>query len=104
MHEIAADLSRALGKKVEYRPQSFEQFEKDFGPTRAAFFEYLTNGFYSRCSPDFYNLTGRKPTSYYDYLTSKGASGETGLEELYQANMWKKGEDAMKDATKVAVA
>ena len=36
-----------------------------------------------------------------DYLTTKGAAGETGLEELYQANMWKKGEDAMKDAVKV---
>ncbi|CAD7938354.1 unnamed protein product [Amoebophrya sp. A25] len=60
MSEIAADLSTALGKKIEYRAQGFEQFEKDFGPTRAAFiFEYLTNGFYTRCSPDFYNLTGR---------------------------------------------
>ena len=56
------------------RPQSFEQFEEDFGSTRAAFFEYLTNGFYSRCSPDFYNLTGRKPTSYYDYLVNAGAA------------------------------
>ena len=26
-----------------------EQFDKDFGPTRAGFFEYLCNGFYSRC-------------------------------------------------------
>jgi len=98
MDEIAADLSAALGKKVEYRPQSLADFEKDFGPTRAAFFEYLSNGFYTRCSPDFYNLTGRKPTSYAEYLTSKGAAGETGLEELYQGNMWKKGEDAMKNA------
>ena len=104
MHEIAADLGRAMGKEVEYRPQSLEQFEADFGPTRAAFFEYLTNGFYSRCSPDFYNLTGRKPTSYYDYLMNQGAAGETGLEELYQANMWKKGEDAMKDAAKLSTA
>ena len=32
----------ALGKKVEYRPQSMEQFEKDFGPTRAAEFERFT--------------------------------------------------------------
>merc|ERR1712096_99899 len=67
-------------------------------PTRAAFFEYLANGFYTRCSPDFYNLIGRKPTSYADYLANKGAAGETGLEELYQSNMWKKGEDAMKAA------
>merc|ERR1712032_1778392 len=52
----------------------------------------------TRCSPDFYNLTGRKPTAYLDYLRSKGAAGETGLEELYQGNMWKKGEDAMKEA------
>jgi len=98
MDEIAADLSNAMGKKVEYRAQDFGEFEKDFGPTRAAFFEYLCNGFYTRCSPDFYNLTGRKPTSYADYLKTKGAAGETGLEELYQANMWKKGEDAMKAA------
>jgi len=75
-------------------------FENDFGSTRAEFFEYLTNGFYTRCSPDFYNLTGHKPTSYYDYLTTKGASGETGLEELWQGNLWKKGVDAMKDAAK----
>eukprot|EP00401_Gymnodinium_catenatum_P079887 CAMPEP_0117517520 /NCGR_PEP_ID=MMETSP0784-20121206/31654_1 /TAXON_ID=39447 /ORGANISM="" /LENGTH=331 /DNA_ID=CAMNT_0005313403 /DNA_START=117 /DNA_END=1112 /DNA_ORIENTATION=+ len=98
MYEIAEDLSKALGKKVEYRPQSFEQFEADFGPTRAGFFEYLCNGFYSRCSPDFYNIMGRKPTSYAEYLVSKGAAGETGLEELYQANLWKKGVDAMKEA------
>ena len=98
MHEIAKDLSTALNKTVEYRPQSFEQFEADFGPTRAEFFEYLTNGFYTRCSPDFYNLTGRKPTSYAKYLSQPGAAGETGLEELRQANLWKKGEDAMKEA------
>ena len=101
MSEIAADLGRAMGKTVEYRAQSMVDFENDFGATRAEFFEYLTNGFYTRCSPDFYNLTGHKPTSYYDYLTTKGASGETGLEELYQGNLWKKGEDAMKDAAKV---
>merc|ERR1712025_1242943 len=98
MDGIAADLGAALGKKLEYRPQTLEDFEKDFGATRAAFFEYLSNGFYTRCSPDFYNLTGRKPTSYADYLRTKGAAGETGLEELYQGNMWKKGEDAMKAA------
>merc|ERR1739838_250436 len=98
MDEIAADLSVALGKKIEYRPQNLADFEKDFGPTRAAFFEYLANGFYTRCSPDFYNIIGRKPTSYADYLANKGAAGETGLEELYQSNMWKKGEDAMKAA------
>merc|ERR1719335_507044 len=100
MYEIAEVLGNAIGKKVEYRPQSMEQFEKDFGPTRAGFFEYLTNGFYSRCSPDFYNITGKKPTSYAEYLANKGAAGETGLEELYQANLWKKGVDAMKDAAK----
>lgn len=104
MAEIAEDLSKALGKKVEYRPQSFEQFEKDFGPTRAAFFEYLTNGFYTRCSPDFYNITGKKPTSYAEYLAQKGAAGDTGVQELYQANLWKKGQDAMKDAAKAGAA
>jgi len=98
MDEIAADLSAAMGKKVVYKPQPFAEFENDFGPTRAAFFEYLCNGFYTRCSPDFYNLTGRKPTSYAEYLAGTGMAGETGLQELYQANMWKKGEDAMKAA------
>merc|ERR1711972_736017 len=101
MDEIAADLGAAMGRTVEYRPQSFEQFEADFGATRAAFFEYLCNGFYTRCSPDFYNVMGRKPTSYAQYLVSKGAAGETGLEELYQANLWKKGVDAMKEAAEV---
>jgi len=95
MADIAEILGKAMGKKIEYRPQSMADFEKDFGPTRAGFFEYLTNGFYSRCSPDFYNITGHKPTSYADYLANKGAAGDTGLEELYQANVWKKGVDAM---------
>ena len=98
MAEIAADLGTAMGKTIEYRPQSMEDFENDFGATRAEFFEYLSNGFYCRCSPDFYNLTGHKPTSYLDYLTTVGAAGETGLEELWQGNLWKKGVDAMKDA------
>ena len=75
--------------------------ENDFGATRAEFFEYLSNGFYCRCSPDFYNLTGHKPTSYYDYLTNKGVCGESGLDELWQGNLWKKGEDAMKNAAQV---
>lgn len=98
MEEIATDLGRAMDKQIEYRAQSMVDFENDFGNTRAEFFEYLTNGFYCRCSPDFYNLTGHKPTSYYDYLTTPGASGETGLDELWQGNLWKKGEDAMKAA------
>lgn len=102
MAEIAADLSAAMGKTIEYRPQSMEDFENDFGSTRAEFFEYLTNGFYTRCSPDFYNLTGHKPTSYADYLATSGVSGETGLEELWQGNLWKKGEDAMADAAELS--
>ena len=102
MDEIAADLGRAMGKELEYRAQTMEDFENDFGSTRAEFFEYLSNGFYCRCSPDFYNLTGHKPTSYYDYLTTAGASGETGLDELWQGNLWKKGEDAMADAAEVS--
>jgi len=52
-------------------------------------------------SSDFYNITGHKPTSYKEYLVNKGAAGETGLEELRQANLWKKGVDAMKDAGKI---
>jgi len=102
MEEIAAVLGRAMGKKIEYRAQSMADFENDFGITRTQFFEYLTNGFYCRCSPDFYNVTGRKPTSYFDYLTTQGANGETGLEELWQGNLWKKGEDAMKEAAKIS--
>ncbi|MGB1239217.1 MAG: hypothetical protein ACPG4U_13450, partial [Pseudomonadales bacterium] len=98
MAEIAADLGRAMNRTIEYRAQSMQDFEADFGSTRAEFFEYLVNGFYCRCSPDFYNITGHKPTSYFDYLTTKGASGETGLEELWQGNLWKKGEDAMEKA------
>lgn len=101
MEEIASDLGRAMDKTIEYRAQNMQDFEKDFGSTRAEFFEYLTNGFYCRCSPDFYNLTGTRPTSYYDYLTTAGASGETGMDELWQGNLWKKGEDAMKAAAKV---
>lgn len=101
MDEIAADLALAMNKKIEYRAQSMVDFENDFGSTRAEFFEYLTNGFYCRCSPDFYNLTGQKPTSYIDYLTTSGASGESGLDELWQGNLWKKGEDAMRAAAEL---
>lgn len=101
MEEIAKDLGRALGKPIEYRVQSMVDFENDFGSTRAEFFEYLTNGFYCRCSPDYYNLTGTKPTAYYDYLMTRGASGETGLDELWEGNLWKKGEDAMEKAAKL---
>ena len=73
-----------------------KDFENDFGSTRAEFFEYLTNGFYCLCSPDFYNITEKKPTSDYDYLTTKGVNGvngvngETSLDELWQGNLWKK--------------
>jgi len=101
MYEIAEDLGKVLGKKLEYRPQDMVQFEKDFGPARAEFFEYLCNGFYTRCSPDFYNVMGKRPTRYSEYLVTKGAAGETGLEELYQGNLWKKGVDAMKDAAAI---
>eukprot|EP00756_Hemistasia_phaeocysticola_P002146 Hpha_TRINITY_DN11479_c0_g1::TRINITY_DN11479_c0_g1_i1::g.137405::m.137405 len=62
MDEIAADLGKAMGKTVEYRAQSFEQFEKDFGPTRAALFEYLCNGFYTRCSPDLQHYRQTRST------------------------------------------
>jgi len=103
MAEVAADLSEAWGQKVEYRVQDIEQFTKDFGPTRAQFFEYLRNGFYTRCSPDFYNLTGRKPTSYKNYLTQPGPHGGTGLEELFSTtgSMYTKGVDQFADLAKV---
>ena len=57
---------------------------------------------YFRRAPDFCNLTGHKPTSYYEYLTTKGPTGESGLDELYHGNLWKKGMDAMKDVAKYA--
>lgn len=106
MREIAAELGAALGRPVEHRPQDFQQFEKDFGATRAAFFEYLRNGFYTRCSTDFYNLTGRKATSYREYLTNRGPFGETGLEELFSSAgaIFKKGEDAFKGLANVKKA
>jgi len=95
MHEVARDLSEAMGQKVEYREQDIDQFAKDFGPTRAQFFEYLRNGFYTRCSPDFYNITGRKAASYKEYLTQPGPHGGTGLDELFSAtgSMYTKGVD-----------
>jgi len=104
MYEVAADLSVAINSKVEYRPQDIAQFEKDFGPTRAAFFEYLQNGFYARCSPDFYNLMGRKPTSYLAYLQQKGPFGETGVEELFSASgsIYTKGVDNFKHLAAVS--
>jgi len=96
MHEVAADLSTAMGKKVEYRAMDPVEWEKQFGKVRAMFRTYLRNGFYTRCSPDFYNLTGKKPTSYLDYLTKAGPHGETGLEELFAktSHVFAKGHDA----------
>ena len=92
-----------LNKTVTYVPQDIEAFEKDFGSVRAEFFEYLRNGFYSRCSPDFYNLTGRRPTTYYEYLTENGAAGDNGLGELFssQGAIFTKGEDLFKDLKEV---
>eukprot|EP00747_Dinoflagellata_sp_TGD_P166449 gnl/TRDRNA2_/TRDRNA2_189242_c0_seq1.p1 gnl/TRDRNA2_/TRDRNA2_189242_c0~~gnl/TRDRNA2_/TRDRNA2_189242_c0_seq1.p1 ORF type:complete len:331 (-),score=80.51 gnl/TRDRNA2_/TRDRNA2_189242_c0_seq1:181-1173(-) len=106
MYEVAADLSEVWGQKVEYREQDIVQFTKDFGPTRAAFFEYLRNGFYTRCSPDFYNIMGRKPTSYKEYLTQPGPHGGTGLEELFSTagQLFTKGVDQFKDLDKVKKA
>mmetsp|Transcript_29786 Transcript_29786/g.76467 ORF Transcript_29786/g.76467 Transcript_29786/m.76467 type:complete len:241 (-) Transcript_29786:59-781(-) len=104
MHDVAAVLSDAMGKRVRYEEQDIAEFEADFGPTRAEFFEYLRNGFYTRCSPDFYNLTGPRPTSYREYLTTAGAAGETGLEELFQAGMFTKGEDKFRGLAGVSKA
>merc|ERR550537_193269 len=106
MHEVAADLGTALGKKVEYRPMDLAKWEADFGATRAAFRAYLRNGFYTRCSPDFYNLTGRKPTSYMDYLTTTGITGQTGIEELFSASgkLYTKGVDPYKGLENVKKA
>jgi len=64
MHDVAEVLGGVMGKKIEYRPQDLDQFLADFGPARAEFFEYLRNGFYTRVAPDFYNLMGRRPTTY----------------------------------------
>jgi uncharacterized protein YbjT (DUF2867 family) len=102
MHEVAADLSTAMGKKVEYRALDPVQWEKDFGAVRALFRTYLRNGFYTRCSPDFYNLTGKKPTTYLDYLTIKGPHGETGMEELFAKteHVFAKGHDAYANVKK----
>lgn len=83
MHEVAADLAKAMGKPVEYRALDPVKWEEQFGAVRALFRTYLRNGFYTRCSPCFYNLTGKKPTTYHDYLTVKGPHGENGLEELF---------------------
>lgn len=106
MYDVAADLSEVTGRVVEYRPQDIEQFEKDFGPTRREFFEYLRNGFYTRCSPDFYNLTGRRPTTYKEYLTQPGPHGGTGLEELFSASgsIFSKGVDQFKNLASVQKA
>lgn len=97
-YDMAATLSEVMGKKIEYRPMDLAKWEADFGATRAAFREYLRNGFYTRCSPDFYNLTGRKPTSYKEYLTTRGPHGETGLEELFSdaGKLYTKGVDPFK--------
>ncbi len=101
MVEVAADLEKAWGNKVEFRQQDKDKFIADFGPTRWEFIEYLLNGFYTRVAPDFYNLTGRRPTNYFEHLTEKGAAGETGLEELFNApSMWTKGKDLFKEDEK----
>jgi len=102
MYEVAADLSTAMGKKVEYRAMDPVEWEKQFGKVRAAFRTYLRNGFYTRCSPNFYNLTGKKPTTYLDYLTKKGPHGEDGLAELFakSGHVFAKGVDAYANVKK----
>ncbi|KAJ9463839.1 NAD(P)H azoreductase [Diplonema papillatum] len=96
MYDVAADMTKAMGRQVEYRPQDIDEFAKDFGPQRRAFFEYLRNGFYTRCSPDFYNITGRKPQAFIDYLQQPGKAGETGLQEIFKAGgLWAKGKNVM---------
>ena len=104
--DVAKDLDVAkdvFGKTISYIPQDLKKFEEDFGSTRAEFFEYLQNGFYTRCSPDFYNLTGKRPLTYYEYLTTKGAAGDTGIEELFSAQgaLFTKGVDEFKDLSSV---
>ena len=104
--DVAKDLEVAkdvFGKTISYVPQDQKKFEEDFGKTRAEFFEYLQNGFYTRCSPDFYNLTGKRPLTYYEYLTSKGAAGDTGIEELFssQGALFTKGVDEFKNLADV---
>lgn len=116
MADVAAILTKALatplateeapdaaGKTISYVPQDIKKFEEDFGATRAEFFEYLRNGFYSRCSPDFYNITGKRPLTYFEYLTTKGAAGDTGLAELFSAQgaIFTKGVDQFKDLANV---
>ena len=48
---------------------------------------------------DFYNLTGKRPWTHYEYLTTKGAAGDTGLAELFSAQgaIFTKGVDQFKD-------
>ena len=104
--DVAKDLDVAkdvFGKTISYVPQDQKKFEEDFGKTRAEFFEYLQNGFYTRCSPDFYNLTGKRPLTYYEYLTRKGAAGDTGIEELFssQGALFTKGVDEFKNLADV---
>jgi hypothetical protein len=93
----------AAGRTVTYEAQDLVAFEEDFGATRAEFFEYLRNGFYTRCSPDFYNITGKKPLTYFEYLTTQGAAGDTGLAELFSAQgaIFTKGVDEFKDLKNV---
>ena len=76
-------LGEVLHKTVAYQPQNVEKFEQDYGKPRAQFFEYLRNGFFTRCSSDYYNLTGRQATNYHDYLVLMGPFGRTGLQELF---------------------
>ncbi|XP_057314311.1 (4-alkanoyl-5-oxo-2,5-dihydrofuran-3-yl)methyl phosphate reductase-like [Hydractinia symbiolongicarpus] len=97
MYDVADVLSEVLGKKIEYRETSPEKFIEDFGQTRWEFIEYLRKGFYLRVSPDYYNLTGKKSTNYLQHMTTKGAAGETGTDELSQAGMWTKGVDLFKN-------
>jgi hypothetical protein len=62
MYKVVEDMGAAMGKTIARVPSA--GYGTDFGPTRAESFEYLNNGFYTRTSLDFDNLTGRKPTSY----------------------------------------
>jgi hypothetical protein len=81
MHDVAALLTKMLGKTVEYVPQDMEQFESDFGNLRADFIGFL-NG-YEHAPPDFETVMGRPPMTYESYLTTTHCDGRSGLEELF---------------------
>jgi len=82
-YEIAAQLSLALGRKIEYVPQSLQEFHAMLSKAIPSawhvdavtdLFAEIAAGSLDVASPDLENLLGRKPTSMKAFIAARAAA------------------------------